>query len=272
VSTATASAGRSRTAAVAVRTAGAARAAIAPVLLGAAALGAWQGAVVAFRIRPLVVPSPSSIADQLVAHTGAITTAALATARNALLGLVLGVVVALVGAALAAAVRVVDGATAPLVTAASVVPIVALAPVLYTMFGSDEQNARVVVAAIAAFVPVYVNTLRGLRTVTPILRDLLRAYAATRWQATRTVTLPGALPFFCTGLRIASSVAVISALVAEYFGGPVDGLGRAITTAVSSSRYALAWAYVVGAVLIGLVFYVVTSLVEQAALRGRPGG
>ncbi|HEY0119885.1 MAG TPA: ABC transporter permease subunit [Cellulomonas sp.] len=248
------------------------RAVVAPVLLGAAAIAAWQWLVVAFRIKPLVVPSPSAIADQFGANAAVITSSALATARNALLGLVVGVVVALVGAALAAAVPVVDGATAPLVTAASVVPIVALAPVLYTMFGSDEQTARVVVAAIAAFVPVYINTLRGLRTVAPIHRDLMRAYAATSWQTTRTVTLPGALPFFCTGLRIASSVAVISALVAEYFGGPVDGLGRAITTAVSSSRYALAWAYVVGAVLIGLVFYGVTSIVERAALRGRPGG
>ena len=248
------------------------RAVVAPLLLGVAAVAAWQWLVVAFRIKPLVVPSPSSIADQLTANAGIITTSALATARNALLGLVVGVLVALVGAALSSAVQAVDGATAPLVTAASVVPIVALAPVLYTMFGSDEQTARVVVAAIAAFVPVYVNTLRGLRTVAPIHRDLMRAYAATPWQATRAVTLPGALPFFCTGLRIASSVAVISALVAEYFGGPVDGLGRAITTAVSSSRYALAWAYVVGAVLIGLVFYGATSLVERAALRGRPGG
>jgi NitT/TauT family transport system permease protein len=247
------------------------RTVVAPLLLGAAALAAWQGAVVAFHVRPLVVPSPSSIGGQVVANAGLIATAALATARNALLGLVAGVLVALAGAAVSAAVRTVDAASAPLVTAASVVPIVALAPVLYTMFGSDEQSARVVVAAIAAFVPVYVNTLRGLRTVAPIHRDLLRAYAATPWQATRTVTLPGALPFFCTGLRVASSVAVISALVAEYFGGPVDGLGRAITTAVSSSRYALAWAYVVGAVLIGLVFYCVTSLVERAALRGRPG-
>lgn len=249
-----------------------ARTVLAPVLLGVVAVAAWQWFVVAFDVKPLVVPSPSAIAGQLSANAGLIATAALATARNALLGLVAGVVVALVGAALSAAVRTIDGMSAPLVTAASVVPIVALAPVLYTMFGSDEQNARVVVAAIAAFVPVYVNTLRGLRTVDPIHRDLMRACAATPWQATRTVTLPGALPFFCTGLRIASSVGVISALVAEYFGGPVDGLGRAITTAVSSSRYPLAWAYVVGAVLIGLVFYGVTSLVERAALRGRPGG
>ena len=73
------------------------------------------------------------------------------------------------------------------------------------------------------FIPVFFNTLRGLRQVQPVHRDLMRAYAATPRQITRTVTLPGALPYFFTGLRIASSLAVISALVAEYFGGPVGG-------------------------------------------------
>ena len=145
----------------------------------------------------------------------------------------------------------------------AVVPIVCLAPVFYTMVGTDAQTTRVVVAAIAVFVPVYLNTLRGLRTVEPVHRDLMRSYAATPWEATRHVTLPGALPFFYTGLRVASSLAVISALVAEYFGGPVDGLGKAITSAVSSSRYALAWAYVLGAVATGLVFYAVTAVIER---------
>jgi NitT/TauT family transport system permease protein len=100
----------------------------------------------------------------------------------------------------------------------------------------------------------------------------MRAYAASSWQATRAVTLPGALPYLLTGLRIASSLAVISALIAEYFGGPIGGIGRAITTAVSSSDYALAWAYVVGAILLGLVFYCVTLIPETLAgrHRGRP--
>jgi NitT/TauT family transport system permease protein len=94
----------------------------------------------------------------------------------------------------------------------------------------------------------------------------MRAYAASSWQISRTVTLPGALPYFFTGLRIASSLAVISALVAEYFGGPVSGLGKAITSAVSSSNYPLAWAFVLGAILTGLVFYSATYALEAAAL------
>ncbi|WP_265523067.1 ABC transporter permease [Oerskovia flava] len=247
-----------------------ARILLAPVLLGLLALAAWQAAVVVLELRPFVVPSPTAIAGELVEHADLIATASLATARNAFVGLVVGVLVAVAGAALSSGARLIDEASAPLVTAAAVVPIVALAPVLYTMFGAGAQTARVIVAAIVAFVPVYVNTLRGLRTVAPVHRDLLHVYAATRRQAVVAVTLPGALPFFFTGLRVASSLAVISALVAEYFGGPVDGLGKAITSAVSSSSYALAWAYVVGSVLTGLVFYCATSALERGVLGRRP--
>ncbi|MEG3614975.1 ABC transporter permease [Isoptericola haloaureus] len=242
---------------------------LAPVLLGLLALALWETAVVVLELRPFVVPSPTSIGAELTGNAGIITTAALSTALNAWWGLVIGVVVALVAAAVSAAVRTIDEMSAPLAAAAAVVPIVALAPVLYTMFGASTQTARVAVAAIVSFVPVYVNTLRGLRTVAPVHRDLLRAYAATRRQATLTVTLPGALPFFFSGLRVATSLAVISALVAEYFGGPVDGLGKAITSAVSSSNYPLAWAYVVGAVVVGLLFFCGSSGLERAVLHRR---
>lgn len=235
----------------------------APVVVGVVAVALWQAVVTGLGVEAYVVPAPSDIAAELGANLAVVTDAALATATNALVGLVLGTLLALVGAGVAAAWRVVADAANPLVTATAVVPIVCLAPVFYTMFGTDAQTTRVVVAAIAVFVPVYLNTLRGLRTVEPVHRDLMRSYAATPWEATRHVTLPGALPFFFTGLRVASSLAVISALVAEYFGGPVDGLGKAITSAVSSSRYALAWAYVLGAVVTGLVFYAVSAVIER---------
>ncbi|GAA2526433.1 ABC transporter permease [Rarobacter incanus] len=245
------------------------RAVIAPLAFGAIFLGAWQWVVTFYDLKPYVVPSPQAIAEQFAGNLDTIASAAGATAKNSLFGLALGVLAALVWAGASSAIRLIREASAPIVMAASVVPIVALAPVLYSMFGQSVQTARIMIAALAAFVPVYINTLRGLQTVAPIHRDLMRVYAASPWQTTKTVTLPGALPFFFTGLGIASSVSVISALVAEYFGGPVDGLGRSITSAVSSSRYALAWAYVIGAVIIGVVFFVATSLVERVTLRRR---
>ncbi|MBI5161593.1 MAG: ABC transporter permease subunit [Micrococcales bacterium] len=191
----------------------------------------------------------------------------LITGLNALIGLVLGTALGVVGAILAAFLRAIDELAAPLVTALSVVPIVALAPVLYTMYGAGAQTARQFIAALAVFVPVYVTTLRGLRQVAPVHRDLLRAYAATRWQATRAVTLPGAVPYLFTGIRIASSLSVITALVAEYFGGPVNGLANAITSAAANSNFTLAYAFVLGAILVGLVFFVGGLLLERLATR-----
>jgi NitT/TauT family transport system permease protein len=148
------------------------------------------------------------------------------------------------------------------------VPVVALAPVLYTMYGASVETGRQIVVAIAVAVPVFVNTLRGLRQVRPVHRDLMRAYAATPRQAVRAVTIPTALPHLFTGLRLASSLAVISAIVAEYFGGPRSGIGSFITTAAAGSNYARAWAFVLGGVVVGLVFYGVTLAVERRGSRG----
>lgn len=225
--------------------------------------------VVAAGIPPFVLASPSAIWAQLVQYAPQVLQATLVTGLNALIGLVIGAVIGVILAIVASLIRAIDGMLVPVVAAVAVVPIVALAPVLYTMFGSTSEVARIIIASIAAFVPVFLNTLRGLRQVRPVHRDLMRSYAATPQQATRAVTIPSALPHFFTGLRIASSLAVISALVAEYFGGPRQGLGSAITTAAASSAYARAWAFVIGAILLGLVFFALTTLIERIASRHR---
>ncbi|WP_394553442.1 ABC transporter permease [Agromyces sp. MMS24-JH15] len=240
-----------------------------PVLLFIVLVALVELVVVAAGIPPFVLASPSAIWAQLVQYAPQVLEATLATGLNALIGLVAGAVLGVVAAILASGVKAIDGMLGPVVASVAVVPIVALAPVLYTMFGSTSEVARIIVASIAVFVPIFLNTLRGLRQVRPVHRDLMRAYAATPQQATRAVTIPSALPHFFTGLRIASSLAVISALVAEYFGGPRQGLGSAITTAAASSAYARAWAFVIGAILLGLVFFALTSLLERIASRHR---
>ncbi|NQX13546.1 ABC transporter permease subunit [Microbacteriaceae bacterium VKM Ac-2855] len=245
------------------------RTVLAPVLLGVVVVALWQIAVTALEIKPFVLPSPLLIAEEFGQNIPTVWTSGLITGGNALVGLIIGAIVAVVFAVLAALLKPFDEISAPVVAALAVIPIVALAPVLYTMFGANVETARQLVAAIAVFVPVYVNSLRGLRQARPVHRDLMRAYAATPWQATRTITLPGALPFLFTGLRIASSLAVISALIAEYFGGPIGGLGKSITSAAASSNYALAYAYVLGAVIVGLVFYCTTLGLETLVSRRR---
>lgn len=243
---------------------------LAPLAVGAAVLGLWQLAVTGLDIDSYIVPAPSAIWEQLVGASGNILSGMGVTGRNALLGMLLGAVVGVLAAILSSMSRVLDQMAVPVVAALSVVPIVALAPVLYTMFGAAVNTGRIIVAALAVCIPVYLNTLRGLRQVSAVHRDLMRAYAATSRQVIGAVTLPTATPYVFTGLRIASSLAVISALIAEYFGGPVGGLGKSITSAAASSNYPLAWAYVIGSTVLGLVFYVVTLLVELWFSRHHP--
>lgn len=243
---------------------------VAPVVVGLLILGMWILVVDVLEVAPRALPSPIAVVNELVLRWGIILEDMSITATNALVGLAAGTVLAIVLAGLAAASRPIDGMLAPLVAAIAVVPIVAITPILNTMFGASSQFGRQYVAAIAAFVPVFVNVLRGLRQTRAVHRDLFRASAATDTQTFRLLTLPTALPYLLTGLRIASSVAVIAALVAEYFGGPADGIGTAIATYAKSGRAALAFAYVAGGIAIGLALFLVTSLLERLVSRRTP--
>ena len=243
---------------------------VAPVAVGAIILALWFLVVDVLHTAPRALPSPVAIVEQLAQHSDIILEDMGITATNALVGLAVGTVIAILLAALAAASRPIDGMLAPLVAAIAVVPIVAVTPILNTMFGASSQFGREAVAAIAAFVPVFVNVLRGLRQTRPVHRDLLRASGATGLQTFRILTLPTALPYLMTGIRIASSIAVIAALVAEYFGGPADGIGTAIATYAKSGHAALAFAYVAGGIAIGLALFLVTSLLERLVSRRAP--
>lgn len=241
----------------------------APVVVGLVVLGIWQFLVGVVGVSDYLLPSPAAIVGQLSEFFAPIASATLVTGLNALVGLLVGAILGVALATLAARSRVVDGMSAPVVASLAVIPIVALAPVLNSMFGADSQTGRQIIAGLAAFVPVFVNSLRGFRQVLPVHRDLMRSYAASSGQILRTVTLPTAVPFVFTGIRIASSLAVISALVAEYFGGPRTGLGSMISTSAASSAYARAWAYVLAGIVLGLLFYAVTSIGEALATRRR---
>ncbi len=134
-----------------------------PVALAVVAVAIWQGVVVLGKVPEFLLPAPGAILGDLLAHPGLIGSATLVTGLNGLVGLVVGAVVAVVLAAVAAAVRFFDRMSAPIVAAVAVVPIVSLAPVCYTMFGAASQQPRQYIAAVAAFAPVFLTTLRGLR-------------------------------------------------------------------------------------------------------------
>ncbi|MET3805938.1 NitT/TauT family transport system permease protein [Nakamurella sp. UYEF19] len=240
-----------------------------PIVVGVVVLGVWQWLVKAFDVSSFVLPAPSDIWNALTDNTSRIFDAALDTGGNALVGLVLGTVLAVIGAALVARLRVVDELITPLAAAVATMPIVVMAPIFNTMFDSTSTLPRRLVVMVATFVPVFVNTARGLKQISPVHAELMSSFAASGLAVLRHVRIPGALPYFFTGIRLAASLSVISAVVAEYFGGLQTGLGPKITSAVAASNYASAWSYVVGAIALGLVFYLAALLLEALAMRSR---
>jgi len=240
-----------------------------PVLFGLLFLSAWELLVRVENLPRYLLPAPSVIGQELADNAGDVLDATVASGTNALVGLVVGAVAAVLVSLLAVRARFVEQLLTPVAAAVSAMPIVALSPVLSTMFSATSDLPRRIVVAIVVFFPVFVNTCRGLTRIEPVHAELMRSYAAGSWDLTRVVRLPGAVPYLFTGLRIASSLAVISAVVAEYFGGLQNGLGNRITSAASNTAYGRAWAYVVGAVVLGLVFYVVALSAERIVTRGR---
>lgn len=241
------------------------RSVLPPVLVGVLGLALWELVVTAGRVAPFILPAPSAIWAQLVEQRGNVVDAALASGANALVGLVGGTVVAILAALVASRSKLLSDVAVPYAAVINALPIIALAPILNNMFDSTSSLPRRVVAGIIAFFPVFINTLRGLREVDPTHRELMDSYAAGGWTFARLVRLPGALPYVFTGLRQASSLAVIAAVVAEYFGGLQDGLGARITSAAAFTAYPRAWAFVVGACALGLIFYLTTLLLERLA-------
>jgi NitT/TauT family transport system permease protein len=240
-----------------------------PVVWGVLCLAGWQLFVRALDVRSYVLPAPTDIWSAAMDHRSPIMSAAGHSGLNALVGLLGGVLTGVLLAALATRLPIVGGAITPLVAALAAMPIVALAPLLNNMYSPLSPLPRREVVAISAFVPIFFNVLRGLRQLTPVHRELMQSYAASGTAVLRTIRIPSAMPHFFTGLRIASSLAVIAAVVSEYFGGLQDGLGSRITSSVGATDYPAAWASVFGAVILGLIFYCAALLLERAVLGRR---
>lgn len=240
-----------------------------PVVFGVLFLVAWQAIVVGNDIKPYLLPKPTAIWAQITGNIDDILKTARVTGTNALAGLVAGAVLGILAALVASRFRVVDSLLVPLAAAVNAMPIIALAPIFNTMFSTTSAVPRRLVVTLVVFFPLFVNALRGLRQVEPIHRELLDSYAAGGWTFARTVRIPGALPFLFTGLRLAASLSVIAAVVAEYFGGLQNGLGTRITSAASNTAYPRAWAYVAAACALGLLFYLVATALERIATPWR---
>jgi len=159
----------------------------------------------------------------------------------------------------------------PYFIAANAIPIIAFAPITNQWFnGGLTKSSKVVIAAILCFFPVLVNTLRGLTSVRPQDLELMRSYAGGQTAIFRRVRIPNALPFMFTGLKVATVLAMIGAIVGEYFGGALNALGVLILARSRIFLFTEAWAGVFVACLFGLGLYLAVALVERVALRWMP--
>ncbi len=240
-----------------------------PLVILVLVLVGWQQAINVLDIQRFLLPKPTAIADTFWNERGVLWTAGRYTFSEALAGFAVGSGSAILAALLLARFRPLGTALMPYFIAANAVPIIAFAPIANAWFGL-EKGSKIAIAAVLCFFPVLVNTLRGLTSVNPRALELMESYAAGQLQIFRRVRIPTALPFIFTGLKVATVLAMIGAVVGEYFGGALNALGVQILTRSRVAQYQEAWAGIVLACLLGIALYVAVAALERLTLRWVP--
>ena len=240
-----------------------------PLLFGAVFVLIWEAVVRVFDLKPFFLPAPSAIAEAFVDNIELIWEATALSGTNALVGLVAGTVVGVAASFLLMRFNILNELATPLAVALNAIPIIVLVSVFNNMFSITSEVPRRLMVTLVVFFIVLVNVAKGLRQVRPTHLELLRSYAATPREVLVKARFPNALPHLFTALKIAAPTSVITAFVAEYFGGSQNGLGSRITSNVANSKNAVAWAYVVGACLLGLTFYLISVALESITTHRR---
>ena len=238
--------------------------AIAVFVLG---IGLWQGLTTALDVETFLLPKPSDIATAFWDDKAALWDAAVYTFKEAAGGFAIGSTLGILAALLLARFRLVGGALLPIAVAANAVPIIAFAPITNNWFGILSPASKMAIAAVLVFFPVLVNSIRGLTSVRPSQIELMRSYAAGELQIFRLVRVPAALPFIFSGLKVGTVLAMIGAIVGDYFGGSQDALGILIRRSAGIFDFKLAWAAIVVASILGMLFYAAVAAVERVTLR-----
>ncbi|CAN5601976.1 hypothetical protein BH10ACT2_BH10ACT2_01090 [soil metagenome] len=237
-----------------------------PIVFGVLFLGGWEVLVRWRHVRPFVLVPPSKVWTAGMNNLDAIFDAMKVSGGNALLGLVFGTVVGCLAALVTAAVRWVGEVVNPLAIAVNAIPIVVLVAIFTRMYEADSETPRRIMTTLTAFFVVFINVSRGLRESSATHTELMQSYAATTRQSFIKLRLPNAMSFLFTGIRIAAPLTVITAIVAEYFGGTRNGLGASISGFFSISKKDVGLAYVAGASLLGLLFFVFAAVLEYVSV------
>jgi NitT/TauT family transport system permease protein len=241
-----------------------------PVGFGLLVLLLWEVAVWIFNISPALLPPPSAIGAAIFGSLpilwGDWVQTVVKGALNGLwMGSFAGIAVALVIDRFAFLKR----GLLPVANFFAALPIVGLAPIMVMWFGFD-WHSKAAVVAIMVFFPMLVNTLGGLASTDTMQRDLMRTYAAGHVATLLKLRVPAALPFMFNGLKIAVTLALIGAIVAEYFGSPIRGMGFRITTEMGRLATDMVWAEITISALTGTALYGLVALIEKRVTFWHP--
>lgn len=243
---------------------------VVPLIFGLTLIAIWEGVVRGFDISAVLLPAPSMIAARFAASTAILWEDFVQTViKGALTGYVLGCGAAFLVAILVDRFDFLRRGLLPVGNFVAALPVIGMAPILVMWFGFDWQSKAAVVV-VMVFFPMLVNTVQGLADSSAMQRDLMRTYAAGYWTTLLKLRLPAAMPFIFNGLKIASTLALIGAIVAEFFGSPIRGMGFRISTSVGQLALDLVWAEIVVAAVVGSAFYGIVALIERMVTFWHP--
>jgi NitT/TauT family transport system permease protein len=241
-----------------------------PVIFGVTILIVWELVVRGLQVPLVILPPPSMIAERFGSSMPILWADFSQTfLKGALSGYIIGCGAAFLMAIAVDRYEFLRLGLLPVGNFVAALPIVGTAPILVMWFGFDWQSKAAVVV-VMVFFPVLVNTVAGLRETTAMQRDLMETYAASYWQSFFKLRLPAAMPFIFNGLKISTTLALIGAIVAEFFGSPTVGMGFRISTSVGQLALDMVWAEIVVAALAGSLFYGCVAMIEKTVTFWHP--
>ncbi|MCB1362489.1 MAG: ABC transporter permease [Rhodobacteraceae bacterium] len=239
-------------------------------IFGITVLAVWELLVRGLQVPMVILPAPSLIAVRFASSTDVLWADFVQTfLKGALCGYAIGCGAAVLTAILVDRSEFLRLGLLPVGNFVAALPIVGTAPILVMWFGFDWQSKAAVVV-VMVFFPMLVNTVAGLRETSQMQRDLMQTYAASYWQGFFKLRLPAAMPFIFNGLKICTTLALIGAIVAEFFGSPIVGMGFRISTSVGQLALDMVWAEIFMAALAGTLFYGAVALIERSVTFWHP--
>ena len=241
-----------------------------PVIFGLTVLILWEGLVRGLGVSPVILPPPSAVAARLAVSLPMLWADFVQTAvKGALSGYLIGCAAAFLTAIVIDRSPFLQRGLLPVGNFVAALPIVGIAPIMVMWFGFDWQSKAAVVV-VMVFFPMLVNTVAGLKASEQMQRDLMATYSASYLQTLVKLRLPAAMPFVFNGLKIASTLALIGAIVAEFFGSPTLGMGFRINASIGQLALDMIWAEIVVAAIAGSAFYGVVAMIEKRVTFWHP--